>query len=310
MLAKIKLSQLFGESPFGKIELGQIDQCAALPVFVQYQSLLGNQPIERTGNLLGLDFEQFDGFALQVAARRGAVATGGQLLQDIFNSGAGAQFGIFGDAEFLRDAVGGQKTDAVNIARQTVRVALNQLDGPFALGFMNPEGARRAHAVTEEKTHDLADALLLRPRHTNRGAAARTNPLDLEQFGRRVFDHVKHIAPESLHQPLGIFFADAANHAGAEKFFDAVERVGLRNPHGFGFKLLSVMRVGDPFAVGGQPLAGIGAGNRADHRDEVFVPANFDAQHGVAVFLVAENDPLDLSVEAVVVGFFSGGIHF
>jgi hypothetical protein len=40
------------------------------------------------------------------------------------------------------------------------------------------------------------------------------------------------------------------------------------------------------------------------------MPANFDAQHGVAVFLVTENSPLDLSVEAAVVVFFPGGIHF
>ncbi len=39
------------------------------------------------------------------------------------------------------------------------------------------------------------------------------------------------------------------------------------------------------------------------------MPADLDAQDGVAVILITENSPLNLSIQAAIVVFFLGRIH-
>ena len=72
--------QLFRKVPFSKVELWQIDQHAALAIFIPDQTIIFNQVIERGGDLLGRDAKDFDGLALQVSARCGAVPVGRELL--------------------------------------------------------------------------------------------------------------------------------------------------------------------------------------------------------------------------------------
>ena len=60
-----------------------------------------------------------------------------------------------------------------------------------------------------------------------------------------------------------------------------------------GLELLAMGAVVDPFARGGNPLAGGNRGSMPDGGQQVAVPACLDAQNAEAVLGIVVGDPLD-----------------
>ena len=106
-------------------------------------------------------------------------------------------------------------------------------------------------------------------------------------------DDVEHLLAECLDQLPGVDRADAADHAGGEILLDAVGRGGGRAAQKAGLELLAMGAVVDPFARGGDPLAGGDRGGVPDGGHQVTVPARLDAQNAEAVLGIVVGDPLD-----------------
>ena len=69
--------------------------------------------------------------------------------------------------------------------------------------------------------------------------------------------------------------------------------VGERGAQEPRFELLAVGAVVDPFARGGDPLAGRDGCGMADHGHQVTMPARFGAQNAEAILGIVVGDALD-----------------
>src|ERR1035437_4521679 len=127
--------------------------------------------------------------------------------------------------QFLEpSAMFGLEADTPDIPSQTIRVLGHNLHSIGAVGLEDPHRSRRADAVTVQEDHDFTNDLLFRP---GGGDAARSDSAagsDLAQAVGLSLDRIAHLLAEGAHQLLGVDWSNAAYHARAEVFLDAVER--------------------------------------------------------------------------------------
>jgi hypothetical protein len=144
-----------------------------------------------------------------------------------------------------------------------------------------------------QEDHDLAHDLLLGP---GAGDALGTQRPDAGYLAQAIglgFDDIEHPLAECLHELPCVDRADAADHAGGEILLDAVGRSGGRAAQKAGLELLAMSTVVDPFARGGDPLAGGDRGGMPDGGHQVTMSARLDAQNAEAVLGIVVGDSLD-----------------
>jgi hypothetical protein len=161
-----------------------------------------------------------------------------------------------------------------------------------AVGLEDPYRARRADAVAVQEDHDFPHRLLFGPGRENAGGANRPDTINLTEPVRGGLDNVEHLIAEGPHQLLGINRPHTPDHAGREVLFDAVGRSRGRGAQEARFELLAVGAVVDPFAGGGDPLAGRDGCGVADHGHDVTMPAHLGAQNAKAILCVVVSDAL------------------
>jgi hypothetical protein len=201
------------------------------------------------------------------------------------------------DTKLHGDGVGGLESDAADVARQPIRVLGHDLDGVGAVGLEDPHRPGRAHAMAVQKKHDFPDSHLFGPGSQNAGGANRPDAIDFPQPVRRCFDHVEYLVAEGTYQLLCIHRANAADHAGRQVFLDPVGRIGERGAQKPRFELLAVSAIVDPFARGGDPLAGGDCCGVSHRRNQVAMTTRFGAQDAEAILGVMISDALDESGE-------------
>ena len=160
------------------------------------------------------------------------------------------------DAELGRDLVGRAEADAADVACQPIGVLRDQPNGISAISLVNAHRARRADAVAVQEQHDLADDLLLGPAGDDPLRALRANAGHLAKTTGLLLDDVEHGFAERAYQLLRIDRPDAADHARAEIFLDALDRRRRRSLEERGFELDAVRAVVDPGAARLDELAG------------------------------------------------------
>ena len=140
------------------------------------------------------------------------------------DAGAHPDHGGLLDAELHGNGVGGLEADAADVARQPVWVLRHHLHCVGTIGLVNSHRPRCADAMLMQEHHDLAHDLLLGPGVRDAPGPHWTNARHLTQALGLRFDRLEHFLPENPNQLLGVDRADAADHAGAEIFLDAVDR--------------------------------------------------------------------------------------
>ena len=216
-----------------------------------------------------------------------------RLGQRVGDAGAHPDHRRLLDAELHRDCVGGLEADAADVAGQPIGVLGHDLDGVGAVGLEDAHRPRGADAVAVQEDHDLPDDLLLGPGAGDALGAHRADAGHLAQTIGLGLDDVEHLLAERLDHLLGVDRADAADHAGAEIFLDALDRRRCRRAHEARLELLAMGAVVDPFARRGDPLAGGDRGGVADDGHQIAMAARLDAQHAEAVLGIVEGDALD-----------------
>jgi len=101
---------------------------------------------------------------------------------------------------------------------------------------------------------------------------------DLTQALGLCLDRIEHLFTEGTHQLFGVDWSNAAYHARAEVFLDAVERRRLRGLQKLRLKLLAVDAIVDPLARRRNPLTGGNDCSVPDHRNQFPVPTCLDPQ--------------------------------
>ena len=249
--------------------------------------------IECGADQLLRNLEQLLGQRHQLIRRQPAMPLVHGLGQRIGNPGANPHHRGLLDAELHRDGVGGLEADAADVAREPIRVLGHDLDGVGAVGLEDAHRPRRADTVAVQEHHDFPHRLLLGPGGENAGGANRADAVDLAQSVRRCLDDVEHLLAERAHELLGVDRAHAADHAGREVLLDAVGRSRGRGAQEPRLELLAVGAVVDPFARGGDPLAGRNGCGMPNDGHDVPMAARLGAQNAEAVLGVVVGDALD-----------------
>ena len=124
---------------------------------------------------------------------------------------------------------------------------------------------------------------------------ARTGPMPVTSRSRSRFglDDVEDLLAKGLDHLLGVDRPDAADHAGAEIFLDAVDGRRRGGADEARLELLAMGAIVDPFARCGDPLAGGDDGGVADDGHQIAMAARLRPQNAEAVLAVVEGDPLD-----------------
>ena len=286
------LQKPFADRPFGPVQATK-KNTGGSGNRVRNDRSLGQFEVQSGLNQLLRDFQQFDGERRKLCGGKAAMAVVHRLGQRMGNPRANPDHGRLFDAEFHGDRVRGLEPDAANVAGKAVRVLGHDLNGIHAVGLVDPHRARRADAMAVQEHHDLPDDLLLGP---GVGDAFGANPADaghLAQPFRLRLDDVEHLLTERPDHLPGIDRPDAADHAGAEVFLDALDRRWLRGAHEARLELLTMGAVVDPFPRCGYPLPGRDHGGVADDRHEIAMAACLDAQNAKPVIGIVERHSLD-----------------
>jgi hypothetical protein len=157
------------------------------------------------------------------------------------------------DADLLGDLVGGLEADAVDVLCQAVWVGLDLLDRALAVGLVNPHRPAGADAVGVQEDHDLADDFLLRPGFIDALAALGADASYVLQPGGLLLDDVENLLAELLHELLGVYRANALDHAAAQILLDALLRRRCGAVEHVGAELEAKLFVLDP-VLGKNPI--------------------------------------------------------
>jgi len=258
----------------------------------------GRQPIDGVLDGRNLGFEQFGGGLDEPVARQTGVAVVGRVLQRVPDARLQPMDRVFGDAQPGRNTVGGLEPDAGDVLGEPIRVLLHESDGVFAVLPVNLRGMRAADAVALQENHDVAHALLRRPRVLDAFGAFGPDAVHFPEPGREVVDDLERLFAESLNDAVGKRFPDALDQSAAEVLLDADD--GPRQ-HAFEFldgELAAELFVRGPAALGADGFAHVECGEVADDGDGLG-PApggrgfGDELRDGVMVLLVGVHDAFD-----------------
>jgi hypothetical protein len=144
-----------------------------------------------------------------------------------------------------------------------------------------------------QKQHDLANHPLLGPARDNPLRTLGANAGHLAQSTRLLLDDVEHGFTKGANQLLRRDRPDAADHAGAQIFFDTLNRCRGRCLEERGSELDAVCAVIDPGSTRLNELACRDHRGVAENRDQVTLAARFDTQNTEAVLGVVKSHPVD-----------------
>ena len=285
-------AQPLGDAALGEIETAQ-ENAGLSADRVGDDLVIGELMIQRRSDDALVDLEQLGRELDQVLDRKPAMALVGRLLQGEGDPGPNALRRLAGHAHLHGDRVGGPKADAADVAREPIGILGHHLDGVMAIGLEDAHRPRRADAIGMQEDHDVADGLLLGPAGGDLPGAEFADAGDLPQLLGVGLDDFEGRLAEGADDPFGELGTDAAHHAGAEIFLDALGRRRRRRLQQIGLELQAVRAIGDPDADGVDEFAGRDRRRMADDGDEIAPPARLHLQDREAVLLVVKRHPLD-----------------
>ena len=207
-----QVQELRGDAHLGAVQRRQQQAGLAVDGLGDEAFLLDFQGDRLRNDGLG-DLQERRGGLDELGLDDGAVALVGKRLQHMPHAGLGTDHGIAGNAQALRQGVGGLEADAVDVQGQAVGILLHPGDGLGAVGLVDAHGPGRAHAMAVQKHHDLAHDFLLGPGRDHTGGALGADAVEFLQALRGLRDDVEHLGAEGLHQFAGKVRADAFDHA-------------------------------------------------------------------------------------------------
>ncbi len=293
-----KGAQMPGDVLLGPVQARQED-AASIPDGVGHHGPVLQLEGQRGREPVGRHLQQLGSGAQEIVLRQAAVTLVHGFGQGIADAGADPDHGVFRDADLGRDLIGGLEADAADVAREPVGVLADDRDRLGPVGLVDPHRPRRPDAVRMQEQHDLADDLLLGPARGDALGALRPDALDLAEATGLLLDDVEHRLSKGLHEALGVGWTDAADHAGTEVAFDAVEGRRWGHLEEGGAELQAVGAVVVPRSGGLDELAGRDHGSVPGDRDEVALAAGLQAQDAEAVLLVVEGHALDEAGEVL-----------
>jgi len=144
-----------------------------------------------------------------------------------------------------------------------------------------------------QEQHDFADDSLLGPAGDNPLGSLGANAGHLTQAAGLLLDDVEHGLTKGAHELFRIDRPNAADHAGAEIFLDALDRGRCCRFEERGSELDAVRAVVNPGPARLNKLAGRDHRGVANDGDQITLAASFNSQHAEAVLGVVEGHAVD-----------------
>ncbi len=169
-------------------------------------------------------------------------------FERVRNCRAGTKGRIFGDADGECDAVRRGKADAPDIAAEFIRVGLDDSDGVGSIPADDFRHFCDADAVGLAEDHIFAHRFVGVPTFADLRNFCRAEFGDFGKARGLMGKDVEGLFAEGLDDAVREDFADAADEAGGEIAFDAIEGLGREAGDGIGFELFAVDFIDDPLA--------------------------------------------------------------
>ena len=179
------------------------------------------QGLDALGHQGGGDVEQLGAGLGQLGLRHIDVPFVGLLAKRVGHARSHPLRRVGRNAHVARDPVGGDKADSVDIARQAVRIGLDDCGRAVAVLFVDAHSQRRADAVALQEDHHLANLALLLPGRLDHQHPFGADPFDVVEALRLVFDDIEGLRAERKHDALGHFRPDPLDQPAAEVLLDA-----------------------------------------------------------------------------------------
>ena len=306
VIALRHIAQHMCEISLRVVHIAQIDRVAACDLLADEDALVGEaQDAGEDAVLIEHDVlvaQQADDGGRQLVERNKGVAVPEVEGQRIDDACVRAVVGEHGQAELDRQTVRKTEIDVIIRVAQQVRVLLQAFDGAVVKPLVQQRRDLDGETMLAEEVHQLAHRTLLDILPRDLFGAARGDALDLGQPFRLVQHHIEGILAEFFGDACTKARPDAADQAGGQIIRDAADGSRQAAFKVFGRKLLAVGRMHDPAADHGQLLAQTDARKSAG-RSDLRTLLRQKAQHGVTVFLIAENDLLDRAAQLYIFFF-------
>ena len=264
-----------GDADLGTLEGGQEQAGFPLDVFSDEVVFLAFE-LNRLLDDGHRDFQERDRRLQEFLMMDGTVAIVGKLLQHMTDACLGTDHRVPGYAQPLGQAIRRLEANAVDIEGQTIRILPDPDNGLVPIGLVNADRTGRANAMRVQKDHNLADDFLGFPRFNHPLFAFGTNPVKLGQPFGGLLNDVKDVFLEGLDQLFGKVWSNTFDHPRAEILFHAFEGTGRDDAQGLRLELQAMRPIVDPDALALNILARGDGRCRADDRDQIPVPSDFD----------------------------------
>ena len=266
----------------GHLDLGNI---------LRFDGLGGHHRLQDRRQLLRLDAQDLGRGLEQFGLRQKEMAEVGRFGERVEQARFDPLLAVDGDAQLLRDLVGGFESDPPDVLRQSVRIGLDGRDGPVAVGLVDLDRVGRGDAFGLEKQHDIADLALLVPRLLDHRDALFADALHPQKRTRVVLDDLQRLQAEQLHHPLRHHRPDAFDQAAAQILLDGEGGGGLAGVVALDRELPPELPVRRPATLAGQLLSHDRVREVADQRDEIPRPLHRQPPDRIAVLLIVVGDP-------------------
>lgn len=220
----------------------------------------------------GVDLEQLHPVGDQPLLGQEAVPLVGGLRKGVLEPGLDPLGAVVRDADGLRDAVGGEESDAPDVGSQPVGLVLHDGDRGVLVLLVDADGDGGGDADALEEDHDLLDRLLFLPGRGDHLRPLRAESGHLHEALRVLLDDVQGVDAEVGGDAVGHDRPDALDQARSEVAADALD--GRREDRRVvvDLELLAELRVRGPTPLHPQGLAGLGTEERADDGEQVPAP--------------------------------------
>ena len=279
--------------------------------FLDDDALLDFEGAQGVFHEVGADVQLVRGVGDQRIVRHVDVAVVVQALQGVQGARLCPQFAVAREAQLFRDDVGGVKADAVDVHGQAVGILAHHRQGLLPVVAVDAHGIGGADPVRLQEHDQVADALMVGPARLDALQRLAAHAADPQQPVRLLVQHAKGVLAEGIHDACGHGFAHALDEAGTEIMADALHGCGQQVLVVFHGKLPPEARVVHPAAHQLQRCPRLRRNHVPHHADHVALGQRAQAQHGVAVFLVVEDDAVEHAGKLLrcVLRLLHGGQH-
>ncbi len=206
--ARVQFRDSRGDVHFGLVQAREVNRDVIVGLFGDHLAA-GGKLVDGVVREVGFHVERGAELAFQILERRIDVALVGHAFEDVEDGGARALDRVARDTEFLGDRVGGAESDAVNRAREDVRIALDDVERVLAVELVDAARVRGGQSVAAQENRQLAQPRRVAPCRRNR---ARDCGADAGNFAhplRRVVEHFAERVAEVLRDAPREPWADA-----------------------------------------------------------------------------------------------------